>query len=57
MKKQLIAIVLGATSLLWSNDALSYKKDIEGSGKASNVNGTSQDSETKKAGCSPASAQ
>ena len=58
MKKQLIAIVLGATSLLWSNEALSYKKDIEGSGMAaSQNNGASLNSETKKAGCAPATAQ
>lgn len=50
MKKQLIAIILGATTVLWSNDALSYKKDTgKPSGGSGNVS-------AKGANCSPANA-
>lgn len=55
MKKQLIAIILGATSLLWSNDALSYIKEGEkpagGTGGGSNATVNA-----KGANCSPATA-
>ena len=56
MKKQLIAVILGAATLLWSNDAFSYKKETNnapqhgGSTQASN-------SEAKGANCAPATAQ
>ena len=54
MKKQLIAIVLGAATLLWSNDALSYIS------VKSNNGGTTQSqpvSQAKGANCSPATAK
>ena len=52
MKKQLIAIILGATSLLWSNESLAYKKDSDGL-----VQTGSTTNEAKGANCSPATAQ
>lgn len=56
MKKQLIAIVLGATTMLWSNDAFSYiKYKSIGTG---NQNGSSTAvTQTKGANCSPATAR
>ncbi|NRA12144.1 MAG: T9SS C-terminal target domain-containing protein, partial [Crocinitomicaceae bacterium] len=54
MKKQLIAIILGATTMLWSNDALSFKKD---SGKpTANGGGSNATISAKGANCSPATA-
>tara|TARA_B110000305_G_scaffold60131_1_gene66695 strand:- start:2993 stop:7282 length:4290 start_codon:yes stop_codon:yes gene_type:complete len=55
MKKQLIAIILGATTMLWSNDALSYKKD-SGKSTGSNGGGSNATINAKGANCSPATA-
>jgi hypothetical protein len=55
MKKQLIAIILGATTMLWSNDTLAYKKE---SGKPINGGGSGNNAtiNAKGANCSPATA-
>ena len=57
MKKQLIAITLGATALLWSNDALSYLGPNDHSGMNQGNNGNTVSSEAKGANCSPATAR
>jgi len=58
MKKQLIAITLGATALLWSNDALSYLGPNDHSGiNQGNNNGNTVSSEAKGANCAPATAK
>ncbi|MCJ8291448.1 MAG: T9SS type A sorting domain-containing protein [Crocinitomicaceae bacterium] len=57
MKKQLIAITLGATALLWSNNALSYWGPNDHSGMNQGNAGNTVSSEAKGAGCSPAIAR
>lgn len=57
MKKQLIAITLGATALLWSNDALSYLGPNDNSGINQGNTGNTVSSEAKGATCSPATAK
>jgi hypothetical protein len=54
MKKQLIAVILGTATMLWSNDAFSYKK--EGSNMPQG-GGTNTALEAKGANCAPATAQ
>jgi hypothetical protein len=54
MKKQITAIVLGITTLLWSNDSLSYIK--EGSGIVQG-GGNTATNQVKGANCAPATAQ
>lgn len=54
MKKQIIAIVLGITTMVWSNSALSFYKEGEGMAQKGKP---SVNSETKAANCSPATAQ
>ncbi len=53
MKKQIIAIVLATSTILWSNDALSYRgpNDNPGAGIATN------NSSLKSANCAPATAR
>ncbi|MFT5858118.1 MAG: hypothetical protein ACI865_000202 [Flavobacteriaceae bacterium] len=55
MKKQLLAIFIGATSLMWTNDALAYL----GPNDKSVNNGGTQDpvSQSKGANCAPATAK
>lgn len=55
MKKQLIAIMLGTTALLWSNSALSYVGP-DYSGISQGNTGNTVSSEAKGANCSPATA-
>lgn len=57
MKKQLIAISLGATALLWSNDALSYLGPNDHNGINQGNNGNTVSTEAKGANCSPATAK
>lgn len=55
MKKQLIAIILGATSVLWSNGALAYKT-VNGKPAGSGSGGNHAAINAKGANCSPATA-
>ncbi|MDG1330742.1 MAG: T9SS type A sorting domain-containing protein [Crocinitomicaceae bacterium] len=57
MKKQLIAITLGATALLWSNNALSYLGPNDHNGINQGNNGNTVSTEAKGANCSPATAK
>ncbi|MFK7787058.1 MAG: hypothetical protein AB8B56_18195 [Crocinitomicaceae bacterium] len=58
MKKQLIAITLGATALLWSSDALAYLgPNDHNSGMNQGNNGNAVSSQAKGANCSPATAR
>ncbi|MCH2223378.1 MAG: T9SS C-terminal target domain-containing protein, partial [Crocinitomicaceae bacterium] len=57
MKKQIIAIVLGATGLMWSNSALSYYGPNDHSGINQSGNGQTPVSIAKGANCAPASAK
>ena len=59
MKKQIIAVILGATTMLWSNDSFAYKVVGPNGGMQQNGgsgNGSSAAQE-KGANCAPASAQ
>lgn len=59
MKKQLIAVILGVASLMWSNDTLAYRRlDANGGDEAGgNQPTTGAVSQAKGANCSPATAQ
>lgn len=58
MRKQLIAITLVTSALMWSNDALSYLGPNDGnSGMSQGNNGNTVSSEAKGANCSPATAR
>ncbi len=56
MKKQLIALTLGATALLWSNNTLAYLGPNDHSGIQQGNAGNTGSSEAKGANCSPATA-
>ena len=55
MKKQLIAIILGATTVLWSNDGLAYKS-VGGKPAGSSGGGNNATVNAKGANCAPATA-
>ncbi|NVK63635.1 MAG: T9SS type A sorting domain-containing protein [Flavobacteriales bacterium] len=57
MKKQLIAITLGATALLWSNEALSYYGPNDHSGISQGNTGNASSSQAKGANCAPSTAR
>ena len=56
MKKQLIAITLGATAILWSNNTLAYLGPNDHGGTNQGSTGNTVSSEAKGANCSPATA-
>lgn len=56
MKKQIIAITLGVTAILWSNSALAYLGPNDHSGINQGNAGNTVSSEAKGANCSPATA-
>lgn len=55
MKKQIIAVILGATTTLWTTNSFAYK--TAGSGLVQGGNGGGTTSEEKGANCSPATAK
>lgn len=57
MKKQLIAITLGTTAILWSNNALSYLGPEDHHGINQGSNGNAAVSQAKGANCAPATAR
>ena len=55
MKKQIIAVVLGATAMLWSTETFAYK--TFGSGLVQGGNSGNPNPEAKGANCAPATAK
>lgn len=55
MKKQLLVLILGAATMLWSNDALAYKK-IGGKPNGNGSGGSNAAVNAKGANCAPATA-